>query len=198
MRHIFRLLVFFICTPLFAQMTPTSVESIPMRDGKFLAADVYIPSSCTSCPTILIQTPYNKNLFRMGLPLGFGQDLESSSYAWVIVDWRGFYASASAAVPSPKRGEDGYDVIDWIVAQPWSNGKVGTWGPSALGVVQYQTAKENHPGHICAVPLVAHPQTHYGSYFYGGVLEKSRLATLDLLGYGLSPFVLGNPYYNFT
>lgn len=134
----------------------------------------------------------------MGLPLGFGQDLESSSYAWVIVDWRGFYASASAAVPSPKRGEDGYDVIDWIVAQPWSNGKVGTWGPSALGVVQYQTAKENHPGHICAVPLVAHPQTHYGSYFYGGVLEKSRLATLDLLGYGLSPFVLGNPYYNFT
>lgn len=177
-------------------MTPTQVVSIPMRDGKSLAADVYIPSGCTDCPTILIQTPYNKNLFRIGLPLGTVQNINASPYVWVVVDWRGFYGSASAAVSQANRGEDGYDVIEWISAQSWSNQKVGTWGPSALGVIQYQTMREQHPNHICAVPIVAHPQTHYEGYYYGGALEKARLEQLDNLGYGLSPFVLGNPYYS--
>ena len=73
---------------------------------------------------------------------------------------------------------------------------MGTWGPSALGGIQYQTAKEKHPNHICAVPIVAHPQQSYDSYFCGGVLEKSRLQQLDALGYGVSTVVLANPYYS--
>jgi predicted acyl esterase len=185
-----------IITDVSAQMTPTYVVNIPMRDSKTLAADVYVPASCNSCPTILIQTPYNKNLFRNGLPLGTQQNLQSSPYSWVVVDWRGFYGSAAAAIQQPQRGQDGYDVIDWIVSQTWSNGLVGTWGPSALGVIQYQTAKENHPNHTCAVPMVAHPQTSYENYFYGGILEKSYLQTLDALGYGLSTLVMANTYYN--
>ncbi|MBK6932973.1 MAG: CocE/NonD family hydrolase [Saprospirales bacterium] len=128
---------------LHAQLTPTYTVNIPARDGKTLAADVYVPSGCMSCPTILIQTPYNKNLFRLGLPLGTQQNLHASPYNWVVVDWRGFYGSAAAAVAQPNRGLDGYDVIDWIADQPWSNKKVGTWGPSALGGIQYQTAKEH-------------------------------------------------------
>ncbi len=177
-------------------MTPTYVVNIPMRDGKNLSVDVYVPTGASKYSTILIQTPYNKTNFRNGLPLGYLQNLNSSPYAWVVVDWRGFYGSSAAVVAQPNRGQDGYDVIDWIVAQTWSNGKVGTWGPSALGVVQYNTMKENHPNHICAVPLVAQPQTAYDTYFYGGVLEKSRLAQLDALGYGLSTNVLANPYYS--
>ena len=188
----------FISITAFAQMTPTYEVSIPTRDNKFLAADVYVPDACTSCPTILVQTPYNKNDFRNGLPLGYLQNLQSSPYVWVIVDWRGFYGSAAAAIQQPQRGQDGYDVIDWIIDQSWSDGKVGTWGPSALGGIQYLTAKENHPNHICAVPMVAHPQTAYDDYFYGGVLEKSRLQTLDLLGYGLSTLILANTYYSNT
>lgn len=181
-----------------AQMTPTYVVNIPMRDGKFLAADVYIPAGAVTCQTILIQTPYNKNAFRNGLPLGILQNVDANPYSWVVVDWRGFYGSASASVSQPNRGEDGYDVIDWIVAQTWSGGRVGTWGPSALGGVQYSTAKEYHPNHTCAIPLVAQPQTAYDGYFYGGVLEKSRLEQLDALGYGLSPIILANPYYSIS
>jgi len=52
--------------PVWAALNPV-VDSIPMRDGKKLAADVYIPIGCTSCPTILIQTPYNRLLYRFGL-----------------------------------------------------------------------------------------------------------------------------------
>jgi uncharacterized protein len=194
----FILLVVFSHQAFFAQLTPTQTTTIPMRDGLFLAADVYVPDNCESCPTVLIQTPYNKNAFRNGLPLGYLQNLQSSPYVWVVVDWRGFYASVSATVAQPNRGEDGYDIIEWITEQEWSDGKIGTWGPSALGVIQYQTAREKHPAHICAVPVVADPQTFYQGYFYGGALEEARLNSLDALGYGLSPIILANPYYNLT
>jgi predicted acyl esterase len=185
----------------YAQLTPQTV-SIPMRDNKFLSGHVYVPPGCTQCPAILIQTPYNKIWFQFGLPLGIGTNLNNSNYAFVIVDWRGFYGSAPAYVPNPNRGEDGYDIIEWITQQSWSNGKVGTWGPSALGLIQYQTAKEQHPAHICAVPLVSAPQTKYTDYFPGGVYRREFVEQLDALGYGLSTVLLSNPvkniYWNFV
>lgn len=184
---------------LVAQVTPTFDDiSIQMRDGEFLSADVYIPSGVDSCQVILIQTPYNKDNFENGLPLGIGSNLNGQPYGFVVVDWRGFYGSSGADLSNFVRGEDGYDIIQWITEQIWHLDRVGTWGPSALGKVQYDTAKEQHPNHTCAVPLVAHPQFSYQDYFYGGVLEESRLNTLDALGYGLSPIVLSNPYYSPT
>lgn len=183
----------------FSQLTPTLDDiSIPMRDGEVLSADVYLPAGADSCQVILIQTPYNKNLFEASLPLGIGTNLDSQPYAFVIVDWRGFYGSSGANTTNFDRGEDGYDIINWIVQQPWHLDRVGTWGPSALGGVQYQTAREQHPNHTCAVPIVAHPEQAYDSYFYGGCLEEARLQQLDALGYGLSPIVLANPYMNTT
>ena len=182
-----------------AQVTPTFNDIlIPMRDGELLSADVYLPSNVDSCEVILIQTPYNKNAFESGLPLGIGSNINGQPYGFVIVDWRGFYGSSGADLSNFERGEDGYDIIDWIVQQPWHLNRVGTWGPSALGAVQYQTAREQHPNHTCAVPLVAQPQQDYQQYFYGGALEAARLQQLDALGYGLSPIILTNPYYNFT
>lgn len=181
----------------FSQLTPTLNEIlIPMRDGEFLSADVYIPTGSDSCEVILIQTPYNKNLFSIGLPMGVGQNVDSQPFAWVTVDWRGFYGSNGADLSSVNRGEDGYDVCQWISEQLWHKDRIGTWGPSALGGIQYSTAKEQHPNHTCAVPIVAHPQQSYDSYFYGGVLEEARLEQLDALGYGLSPIIMANTYYS--
>lgn len=179
------------------QMTPTFDNiSIPMRDGEFLEADVYVPTGVDSAEVILIQTPYNKNLYSWSLPMGVGTNLDAQPYIWVIVDWRGFYGSNGADLSNFTRGEDGYDVCQWISEQLWHKDRIGTWGPSALGVVQYNTAREQHPNHTCAVPMVAHPQTSYEAYFYGGVLEEARLEQLDALGYGLSPLILANTYYS--
>ncbi len=169
-----------------------------MRDGNNIAADVYIPQPQTAKPTILIQTPYNKFFYRYNLPLGIGLDIENSPYNFVVIDWRGFYASASAAVASYDRGMDGYDVIDWIVDQDWSDGQVGTWGPSALGKIQFQTARYQHPNHVCAVPIVASPEFLYQSYFPNGVYRTEYVEQLDNLGYGLSTTLLANPHYNLT
>jgi predicted acyl esterase len=184
----------------YAQMTPTYDDIlIQMRDGEFLEADVYIPTGTTTAEVILIQTPYNKDLFQWSLPLGVGMNVDAQPYIWVIVDWRGFYGSSGADLSNFTRGEDGYDICEWITQQSWHADRIGTWGPSALGGVQYNTAQEQHPNHTCAVPVVAHPQQAYNhGYFFGGVLERARLEQLDALGYGLSPVVLANPYYSPT
>lgn len=185
-------------TELRSQLNPV-VDSIPMSDGRKLAADIYIPNGMSNGPVILIQTPYNRQLFRFSLPLGIGLNLNSSNYIFVITDWRGFYGSRQAAYAgSPDRGKDGYSTVEWIANQSWSNGKVGTWGASALGKVQYQTAKTHPPHLVCINPLVAGPQFEYEEYYPGGALRTEYLEQLDQLGYGLSTVVMANPYFNFT
>ena len=179
-----------------AQFLSPVVDSIPMRDGKKLAADIYVPDSVITRPTILIQTPYNRIAYRLGLPLGVGLELDSCNYNFVIVDWRGFYGSAGAAGDSTTRGEDGYDCVEWIASQSWSDGKIGTWGPSALGKVQYQTAQEQPPHLVCINPLVAGSQFNYDEYFPGGVYRKEYVDQLDALGYGMSLILLANAHYN--
>lgn len=187
-------LSFIVYSSLFAQLNPV-VDSIPTSDGKNLAADVYIPSGCSSCPTILIQTPYNRLFYHASLPLGVGLNLNSSNYVFVIVDWRCFYGSSAACVANPDRGQDGYDVIQWITSQPWSNGKVGTWGPSALGGIQFQTAAKHPPGLLCCAPIVASPLTSYFDYYPNGDLRTEYVQQLAALGYSMTA-ILAFPFYN--
>ncbi|MFN0032525.1 MAG: CocE/NonD family hydrolase [Flavobacteriales bacterium] len=180
-----------------AQLTWEEV-AIPMSDDSTLAADVYLPEGWTSGPVILIQTPYNKNLLHLvGLPLNVGLNLDESDYAFVVLDWRGFWSSTGAAYEgAPTRGEDGYDAVQWIAEQTWCDGNVGTWGPSALGKVQFQTAQQHPPNLKCIVPLVAGPQFDYDEYYTGGALRTEFVEQLDNLGFGLSPIIIGNPYYS--
>ncbi len=182
-----------------AQLTPI-VDSIPMSDGRKLAADVYIPAGFIQGPAILVQTPYNRLFYRfVGLPLQIGMQVDSSKYVFVFVDWRGFYGSSPAAyIGSPNIGEDGYSCVEWISQQSWSNGKVGTWGASALGRVQFQTAKKNPPHLTCICPLVAGPQYDYTEYFPHGDLRTEYVEQLDGLGFGLSPILMMHTVHDFT
>ncbi len=170
-----------------------------MSDGRKLAADIYIPTGITQGPTILIQTPYNRTLYRFGLPLGIGLNVNTSNYIIVVVDWRGFYGSVAAAhVGAPSLGADGYSSVEWIAQQAWSNGKVGTWGPSALGRVQFQTAQKNPPHLVCICPLVAAPQYDYTEYFPHGCLRTEYLEQLDGLGFGMSPLLMAHTVHDNT
>lgn len=187
-------LLLFICQLAMAQLNPESI-TIPMRDGQELSAHLYLPNDTDAFPVILIQTPYNKNLFTLGLPLGIGNDLENSPYAFVVLDWRCFYGSIGACTPTFNRGEDGYDAVEWIAEQTWSNGKIGTWGPSALGNIQYETAREQPPHLVCAMPEVAAPQTNYRTTFPGGSFKVEFFETLGFL-FGANDIYAQNPYYN--
>ena len=171
--------------------------SIQMRDGKFLAADLYTIDTLTAKPTVLIQTPYNKNWYRILIDNPDWQvPFDSINYNYLIVDWRGFYGSAPADSTGYDRGLDGYDLVEWIASKPWSNGKVGTWGPSALGVIQFMTAKHRPPHLTCCVPVVSDPVFAYTDCYYGGDYIKELASMRDSLGFTPESLILAHYTYD--
>jgi predicted acyl esterase len=87
----------------------------------------------------------------------------------------------------------GYDCVEWIAKQPWSDGKVGTWGGSALGRIQLETAIEKPPHLVCAVPLIAPLGQRYEDYYDGGILREAHVKMLDKLGFGVGAVVTRFP-----
>ena len=117
-------------------------QMVPMSDGVKLATDVYLPTKGDPpYPAILIRTPYGKNVGK-----GLAASLCPQGYALVTQDMRGRFASEGHhAIIFGNDGlggqhADGHDTIRWITEQNWSNGKVATWGGSALGIVQNMAA----------------------------------------------------------
>ncbi len=167
---------------------------IPMSDGKFLAADVYLPAAEGAWPVILYQTPYNKNWYIAKFLTDTDDDplLKNPNYAFVMMDWRGYFGSSGAAVSNPDYGQDGYDAIEWIAAQPWSTGAVGTCGPSALGYVQFLTAQKQPPHLRCCVPMVAHIGSDYEQFFGGGELYRNYYTFMQTK-FDLDPAFLSHP-----
>ncbi len=198
MKTLITLILLLINISIFSQPLTPIVDSIPTRDGKTLATDIYLPDTIggKTYPTILIQTPYNRLFYRWNLPL-VGIDIDNSPFAFVILDWRCFYGSTAACTGNYDRGKDGYDAVEWIANQSWSDSQVATWGPSALGKIQFETAKHNPPHLVCCAPLVAAPQFNYEVYFPGGSARDEYIEQLDALGYGMSAYLYANHHYSF-
>ncbi len=172
---------------------PTADErleaTIPMRDGAALAATVWKPKGDGRWPAVLVQTPYGKD--RMG-PRAV---MDEGGYAYVIVDTRGRGSSKDARTKPGygQRRDDGYDCVEWVAAQPWCDGKVGTWGASALGQQQFRTAEARPPHLVCCVPLVSGLGWRYPTFHPGGVLREEYVAVLDRLGFGTGALIRGHP-----
>lgn len=160
-----------------AAATKTTV-AIPMRDGKTLAADVYTPTATRGpWPVIVVQTPYDRRTWEPIFTIDQNTDplFKNPNYAWVFVDWRGFFGSAASQYSGcPTRGQDGYDVVEWAAAQTFSNGKVGAWGVSALGTAILATAQEAPPHLVAAVPIEYYWRESYALSYPGGVYYKNR------------------------
>jgi len=177
--------------------------SVPMRDGKALAGDVYVPKASPGpLPVILIQTPYDKKRMRAAFadPDGSpsGPLFADTHYIYVITDWRGRAASADAMAPGAVPGgtEDGFDTLEWVASQPWCNGRIGTWGVSALARVQYMTMRSPNPHHLCAVPGMMPLNLTYEIYFPGGALWQEFVDTLGRIGFDAARLIKSNPVKN--
>jgi len=144
---------------------------VEMRDGVKLATDVYRPIlRFRPHGTILLRTPYNKdNLAIIGFLL--------SLFGWptVIQDMRGRFASEGNDTVFQNAHTDGPDTLSWIANQSWSNGKIATIGPSALGITQYFMAGANPAYLACQYIQVATPNLHKHAIFQGGQLRKSLI-----------------------
>ena len=125
-----------------------------MRDGVKLATDVYFPVEAgEKLPAILIRTPYNKAPFRDA-----GSDARhfaGQGYVVAVQDVRGKHLSEGDYHVNAGDVADGYDSIDWLSHQAWSNGKVGTYGCSYLGDVQVLQAQARHPALKAMIPAAA-------------------------------------------
>ena len=137
---------------------------IPMRDGINLATDVYLPDKNPQAHgSILIRTPYNKNLLFF-----IGRAWAQNNWPVIIQDMRGRDASDGVDTVFQNAHTDGPDTLNWIINQSWSNGKVATFGGSALGICQYYMAGANPPGLSCQYIQVASPNLHKHAIYQGG------------------------------
>jgi uncharacterized protein len=130
---------------------------VKMRDGVELVADIVRPADDAKHPAILERTPYGKEI-----PSQLeGEWWAKRGYVHIVQDVRGRNESAGEWNPFVNERKDGYDTIDWIAKQGWSDGKVGMIGGSYLGWVQWAAAVEAHPALKCIVPQVSPPDLFF-------------------------------------
>jgi uncharacterized protein len=144
-------------------------EQVAMRDGVKLSTNVYLPVNPPArLPAILERTPYGKGAEIAPNHLAFVE----RGYAVVVQDVRGRYGSQGAFDPLRQEGPDGYDTIEWIARQPWSDGKVGMIGGSYRGIVQWKAALTGNP-HLKAIFPVVSGSDDYLDRFYssGGAMK---------------------------
>lgn len=123
---------------------------IPMRDGVELDATIIRPVGDERVPVIVSLTPYVADRF-----MDVGAYFARHRYAFAIVDNRGRGNSGGAFRPWIDDGRDGHDAIEWLTAQPWSDGQAGMWGGSYGGKNQWMIAGEAPRGLRTIVPAAA-------------------------------------------
>lgn len=166
------------------QLTPEQIAALPKwtemamstRDGVKLAANVFLPAGAGPFPVVLSRTPYLKDA--LGELSGYtAKKYVDAGYAFVMQDVRGkghsegFY---EAFVPDM---EDGYDTVEWAAQQPWSNGRIGMVGASALGITSNMAAMAAPP-HLVAAFVIVAPYDNLLNAYPGGVLKDE-----DTLGW---------------
>jgi putative CocE/NonD family hydrolase len=166
---------------------------IPVRDGVRLAADLYRPTregkpASGRFPALLTRTPYDK-----GGSAAEGRYYAERGYVVVANDTRGRYASEGTWHGLRDDPADGYDVVEWIAAQDWSDGKVGTFGTSYPGGTQHALA-EMRPPHLTAmVPIDALSNCGVSGMRHGGAFELRFMNWIFQTGAPNSKAALADP-----
>ncbi len=126
---------------------------IPMRDGVRLNATVYKPRAQQGAlPCVFTLTPYIAQSYHER-----GTYFAAHGYVFLGVDARGRGNSEGKFTPMLQEAKDGHDVVEWLAAQPYCNGKVTMWGGSYAGYDQWASAKE-FPPHLATIVPVASPK----------------------------------------
>lgn len=173
-----------------------STQYVPMRDGTNLAVDTYIArylvENTETIPAVIHYTRHGRG-YGMDFPFTFlGQHEQSfvnprtklyvdrfvsTGYAWVVAEVRGSGVSEGVKKHdfSDEEVKDAYDLIEWIVQQPWSNGEVAVFGHGFEGVGALLMVASRHPA-IKAVTLNGVPVDVFdGAILPGGVPNQRSI-----------------------
>lgn len=145
-----------------SQAQTLSSHFVQMEDGVNLAVDVYLPSSPTGekLPTLVQFERYWRSSVnpkqKDSLPKLYGRSkyFSDNGYVIVVVDTRGSGASFGTRISEYSTQEvlDASKVIDWIVAQSWSNGRIGSYGTSYTGTTAELLCATKHPAVKAVIP----------------------------------------------
>lgn len=179
---------------------PDLTVLIPMRDGKELPTDLYLPSPDTKgLPCILLRSPAG----RKSPPWVEFAKMAKAGYVIAIQDTRNVLDTEGKTFPFLSDGwgklKDGYDTVEWLAKSSYTNGKIGTWGSSALGITQLLMAPSNPPHLKCQYIVFAAASIYHHGLFPGGQLLKNQAENwlgLYARDTGVLNYVCNRPFYN--
>ena len=151
---------------------------LTMRDGVKIAINVVLPKPLAAgdkIPAIMNMTRYYR-AYQGDKPSIF---FPSHGYAQVFVDARGTGASFGVwrAPFSQDEIKDYGEVVDWIVKQPWSSGKVGAIGNSYEGNTALWLAVNLNPAVKAVIPRHFEFDEYSETPYPGGVLTDWLVKT---------------------
>lgn len=155
-----------VAQPVHTTVTLAVRQMIPMSDWVPLAATVMVPGDIDGkalqgpFPTVLLRTPYGRDS-----ALNDAFKFVSRGYAVVRQDVRGRGDSAGFFNAMHEEIGDGNDTLNWIAAQPWSDGNIGMIGASYGGWVQWQAACSGNP-HLKALISIVPTFSAFGDLPY--------------------------------
>jgi uncharacterized protein len=153
-----------------AELAITRDVPARMRDGVVLRANVYRPAAAGSWPTLLARTPYGKDLPGASAWLDPVR-AAAAGFLVVIQDVRGRFASEGAWEPFVHEAIDGFDTVEWAARLPGSNGRVGMFGLSYWGHVQWLAASEQPPSLHAIAPALTWSDPDDGLLRRGGAVQ---------------------------
>jgi putative CocE/NonD family hydrolase len=152
-------------------------QAVPMRDGVRLDTSIYLPKGTGPFPVVLVRSPYPIER-PDDAKQSFPRKLLEKGYALAFQNERGMYLSEGRHEYMANAGPDGYDTLTWIAKQPWSTGKIGTYGCSSTAEDQLALIALNHPAHQAAIVLgfgagigKIGPYAEQGNIYRGGALQ---------------------------
>jgi putative CocE/NonD family hydrolase len=167
-----------------------SSRYVTVRDGTRLAVDIFRPTRAGKVaeerlPVVWTHhryqraafDPEDKKLYTVLDSFEWLQDVLRHGYVVAAVDARGSGASFGTfeGMYNDKENQDAYDVTEWLAAQPWSNGKIGMYGRSYLGITQYMAASRKPPHLVALFPEVAvadmYELIYRGGIYHGPFIE---------------------------
>ncbi|MET9319259.1 CocE/NonD family hydrolase [Streptomyces sp. NPDC003038] len=137
---------------------------VRMRDGVMLATDVY-GAGPEPAPVVLVRLPYDKNSRYVFFEKA-AERFTSRGYVLVVQDVRGKFRSQGGTLGWTGEVDDGYDTLEWVTHQPWSNGLVGMFGDSYYGFTQWSAVSSQHPALRAIVPRVTCTNNSPGAAAY--------------------------------
>lgn len=146
---------------------------IPTRDGTLLSANVHFPIAGDARPWPVLVNYSGYDPSQTGDPPQEFLPFLLKGYVVVGVNMRGSGCSGGAFdYYEPATSTDGYDVVEALAAQDWSNGRIGLMGLSYSGISQLYVGATNPPHLEAITPLSAYGDAYRGILYPGGIRNE--------------------------